>query len=49
MRVAQKRKALFVPVRLICDLDELLERVTNEQRLAHYKTRDTTLIKKRHA
>ena len=49
MQVVQKRKALFVPVRLICDLDEQLKRVTNEQRMAHYKTRDPALIKKRHA
>lgn len=49
IQVVQKRKALFVPVRLICDLDALLKRVTNEQRLTYYKTRDTALIKKRHA
>ena len=49
MQVVEKRNALFVPVRLICNLDELLKRVSNEQRMAYYKTRDTRLIKKRFA
>ena len=47
--VAEKRKAKFLPVRLICDLDELFRRVQNMDRAAYYKTRDVELIKKRFA
>lgn len=46
---ATKRGAILTPVRLICELDELLERVQNDSRLAYFKTRDANLIKKRFA
>ena len=46
---ATKRAAKLIPVRLICELDELLERVQNNSRLAYFKTRDPELIKKRFA
>lgn len=41
------RQARFIPVRLICDLDELLKRVTGDSRKKYYKTHDTTLIRER--
>lgn len=44
---AQRRKATLVPVRLICDLQELLNRVQNDARKAYFKTRDIELINKR--
>ncbi len=45
--VVEKRNAIFLPVRLICELDELLRRVQHTDRAAYYKTRDVELIKKR--
>lgn len=46
-RAAAKRSAILTPVRIICELDELLERVQNKSRLAYFKTRNIELIKKR--
>jgi aminoglycoside 6'-N-acetyltransferase len=48
-QAAKKRGATLTPVRLICELGELLERVRNNNRLAYFKTRDVELIKKRFA
>ena len=45
--VAKKRDATLIPVRLTCQLDELVNRVKDNQRAAYYKTRDINLIKKR--
>lgn len=47
--VVEKREAKFMPVRLICELDELLRRVQNTDKAAYFKTRNTELIKKRFA
>jgi hypothetical protein len=44
---AAKRAATLTPVRLTCELDELLLRVQNNSRSAYFKTRDVELIKKR--
>lgn len=44
---ATKRGATLTPVRLICELDELLDRVQNQSRLGNFKTRNIELIKKR--
>ncbi len=49
LRAASQRSAILTPVRLICELDELLNRVQNTSRLAYFKTRDVDLIKKRFA
>lgn len=46
---AIKRGAILTPVRLTCELDELLDRVQNNSRSAYFKTRDIELIKKRYA
>jgi aminoglycoside 6'-N-acetyltransferase len=46
---ATRRAATLTPVRLICELNELLDRVQNTSRLASFKTRDVELIKKRFA
>lgn len=46
---AARRAATLTPVRLICELDVLLDRVQNNSRLAYFKTRDIELIKKRFA
>ena len=35
--IAQKRRSLFVPIRLVCDLDELCKRVSSEKRAVQYK------------
>jgi len=48
-QAATKRGATFTPVRLICELDELLNRVQRDSRLKYFKTRDVELIKKRFA
>lgn len=48
-QAATKRGATLTPVRLICELDELVERVQNKSRFAYFKTRDVELIKKRFA
>ena len=47
--LAKKRNASFIPVRLICDLDELIKRLTHEKRKNYYKTQDVALIKARFA
>ena len=46
---ATKRSATLTPVRVICELDELLNRVQNTNRLKYFKTRDVNLIKQRFA
>lgn len=48
-RAAEKRDAILTPVRIICELDELIKRVQDKNRLAYFKTRDVELIKKRFA
>lgn len=35
--IAQKRKSVFIPIRLICDLEELCRRVSSEERTAQFK------------
>lgn len=35
--IAQKRKSIFVPIRLVCDLEELCRRVSAEERATHFK------------
>lgn len=47
LSATQRRNASLTPVRLICELDELLNRVQDNERLAYFKTRDGALIKKR--
>lgn len=47
LEAAKRRSATLTPVRLICELDELLNRVLDNERLAYFKTRDGALIKKR--
>lgn len=46
---AKKRHAKLIPVRLICELDELLRRVGQQNRADFYKTQDKKLIKTRFA
>lgn len=48
-QAATKRDAILTPVRLVCELDQLLDRVQDNSRLAYFKTRDVELIKKRFA
>lgn len=48
-RAAAMRGAILTPVRLICELNELLNRVQNTGRSAYFKTRDAELITKRFA
>lgn len=48
-KTAEIRGARFIPVRLICDLPELLQRVSGLDRAKFYKTKDKELIKKRFA
>lgn len=43
----KKRQARLIPIRLVCQLDELLQRVQSDERKNYYKTRDTALIQKR--
>lgn len=45
--IATVRNALFIPVRLTCELNELIKRLTNPERKKYYKTQDTELIRKR--
>lgn len=47
LEVLKKRNAYFLPVRLICDEDELLKRVEAEDRKQYFKTRDVQLIQNR--
>ena len=49
LSAAVKRSATLTPVRIVCELDELLKRVQNSSRLAYFKTRDIDPIKKRFA
>ncbi|OAI50051.1 hypothetical protein AYO45_00285 [Gammaproteobacteria bacterium SCGC AG-212-F23] len=46
-QAARKRGANLTPIRITCELDELLNRVQNNSRLNYFKTRDVELIKKR--
>ena len=48
-RAATKRAAILTPVRIVCELDELLKRVRNESRASYFKTRDVEHIKRRFA
>lgn len=43
----KRRQAHFIPVRLICDEDELVKRVLSEDRKLYFKTRDADLSRKR--
>jgi aminoglycoside 6'-N-acetyltransferase len=45
--MVKKRNAIFLPVRLICDEDELLERVRAEDRKQFLKTSDIDLMRTR--
>ena len=45
--ISTVRKSLFIPVRLICELNELIKRLTHPERKQYYKTQDTELIRKR--
>lgn len=45
--VVRKRNAHFFPVRLICDENELANRVQSEDRKKYFKTRDVELSRKR--
>ena len=47
--IAQKRRSLFVPIRLVCDLDELCKRVSLEERAAHYKMTSIESTKEKYA
>ena len=47
--VAKKRNATLFPIRLVCELNELLDRVQHQNRMPYFKTRDVNLIKKRFA
>lgn len=46
--LAKKREAKLIPVRLICDLDELLSRLQQPDRKSYLKTQDIELIKNRY-
>ncbi len=48
-RAALRRNATLTPVRLICECDELLNRVQSDDRKAYFKTRDVDLIRRRFA
>lgn len=45
--LAHIRHSRFIPVRLTCDLEALLKRVTGDSRKKYYKTHDKTLITER--
>ncbi|HHF7373701.1 TPA: GNAT family N-acetyltransferase [Legionella bozemanae] len=45
--VAQKREAMFVPIRLICNGAELIKRLKYSDRKGYFKTQDEALITKR--
>lgn len=45
--VADKRNAVFLPVRLICDEDELVARVQSEDRKQYLKTGDADMMRTR--
>ena len=47
VEIVEKRQAIFVPVRLICDENELVNRVVAEDRKKHFKTGDVNLVRKR--
>lgn len=42
-----KRKALFLPIRLVCDEEELAKRVQQEDRRKYLKTQNVELIRNR--
>lgn len=43
----KKRQADFIPVRLICDEEELIKRILSEDRKQYFKSRDAELSRKR--
>lgn len=45
--VVSKRKATFIPARLLCDADELEKCVQSESRKQYFKTRDPAFSRKR--
>lgn len=45
--IVKKRNAIFLPVRLICDEEEIVNRVQSEDRKKYFKTLDVNLIRKR--
>lgn len=47
LSVVKKRQANFIPVRLICDEEELVKRVVLEDRQRYFKTTDADLSRKR--
>ncbi len=48
-KLADIRNATFIPVRLICELEELLKRLCSHERKKYYKTQDVQLIKQRYS
>ena len=44
---SKKRGATLIPVRLVCELEELMKRLKSDSRKNYYKTQDEALIKKR--
>ncbi|AMQ28329.1 TPA: hypothetical protein KKX32_000365 [Legionella pneumophila] len=47
LATAKKRQSNLVPVRLVCELDELINRVRSPNRKKYYKTQDVALIQQR--
>ena len=47
LNVVKKRDALFVPVRLICDENNLVSRIQEKDRRHYFKTHDPELAKQR--
>jgi len=47
VEIVEKRQALFLPVRLVCDEEELVNRVQIEDRKQYFKTTDAELIRRR--
>ncbi len=47
LEVVKKRGATFIPIRLLCDEEELAKRVQSEDRKKYFKTRDPELSRKR--
>lgn len=48
-KLADIRNATFIPVRLICELEELLKRLCSHERKKYYKTQNVQLIKQRYS
>lgn len=46
-KVATKRKSTFVPIRLVCELDELCKRVVSKDREEKFKLTNAEALKKR--